>query len=344
MIDIDWTLFAQLINFLLLVFLLNLVLFRPIRKALQDRQARLAQEEAAASQLELESQGLSAEIKEKLAAARWGRPAGGLEAGRVPGGSRPAGGSQKAGGPGMGAGGEKNQSRHGQGPGVFKETGSGLCSTFGRQSPGEGALMKAKQAFGWLKAAAAFLGLSAGVLLAGVAAASEAAHGGGHGGISPEKIQDMIWRTVNFVVFAGILIKLVAKPAKNFFGKRSQDVAQSLEDLEAKRAAAQAAVKEAEARLAEVAKERESIIQQYLAEGQNEKAKILDKANAVAERIKEMARVSIEQETKKAAQSLKEEVVDQATQLATDLIKKKATSADQQGLVEEYLKKVVKTH
>ncbi len=103
-------------------------------------------------------------------------------------------------------------------------------------------------------------------------------------------------------------------------------------------------MKEAEARLAEVAKERESIIQQYLAEGQNEKAKILDKANAVAERIKEMARVSIEQETKKAAQSLKEEVVDQATQLATDLIKKKATSADQQGLVEEYLKKVVKTH
>ena len=70
MIDIDWTLFAQLINFLLLVFLLNMVLFRPIRKALQDRQARLAQEEAAASQMELESQGLSAEIKEKLAAAR----------------------------------------------------------------------------------------------------------------------------------------------------------------------------------------------------------------------------------------------------------------------------------
>ena len=204
--------------------------------------------------------------------------------------------------------------------------------------------MKAKQAWGWLQAVAAFLGLSAGVLLAGVAAAPEAAHGGGHGGISPEKMQDMIWRTVNFVVFAGILIKLVAKPAKNFFGKRSQDVAQSLEDLEAKRVAAQAAVKEAEARLAEVAKERESIIQQYLAEGQNERAKILDKANAVAERIKEMARVSIEQETKKAAQNLKEEVVDQATQLAMDLIKKKATSADQQGLVEEYLKKVVKTH
>ncbi len=203
--------------------------------------------------------------------------------------------------------------------------------------------MKAERASGWLRALITFLGLGAGLLLAGAAAASEAAHGG-HGGMDPAKVQDLIWRTVNFVVFAGILIKLLAKPAKNFFAKRSQDVAQNLEDLEAKRAAAQAAVKEAEARLAEVAKEHEAIIRQYVAEGENEKAKILDKANAVAERIKEMAKVSIEQETKKAAQSLKEEVVDQATQLAMDLIKKKATSADQQGLVEEYLKKVVKTH
>ena len=70
MIDIDWTLYAQLINFLLLVFLLNLVLFRPIRKAIRDRHARVAEQEAAAAQLELASQGLSDEIKEKLAAAR----------------------------------------------------------------------------------------------------------------------------------------------------------------------------------------------------------------------------------------------------------------------------------
>ena len=33
-----------------------------------------------------------------------------------------------------------------------------------------------------------------------------------------------------------------------------------------------------------------------------------------------------------------------ATQMATDMIKAKATPADQQGLVEEYLKKVVETH
>jgi F-type H+-transporting ATPase subunit b len=197
---------------------------------------------------------------------------------------------------------------------------------------------------GRLRIGAAFWGLGAGLFLAGVAAASEAAHGGGHGGISPEKIQDLIWRTVNFVVFAAILIKLVAKPAKNFFAQRSQDVATTLEEAEARQAAAEAAVQAAETRLAEVAKERQKVIQQFMAEGEMEKAKILDKANLVAARIKEMAAMTIEQETKKAAQGLKEEVVGLATQMATDMIKEKATKADQQGLVEEYLKKVVKTH
>ncbi|MGB8993165.1 MAG: ATP synthase F0 subunit B [Desulfobaccales bacterium] len=204
--------------------------------------------------------------------------------------------------------------------------------------------MSGERSRGGLRTWAAFGGVAVGLLLTGVAAASEAAHGGGHGGISPEKIQDFIWRTVNFVVFAAILIKLLAKPAKNFFAQRSQDVATTLEELEAKLAAAAAAVQAAEARLAEVAKEREKIIQQYMAEGEMEKAKILEKANLVAERLKEMATLTIEQETKKAAQNLKEEVVGMATQMATDMIKEKATYADQQGLVEEYLKKVVETH
>ena len=194
---------------------------------------------------------------------------------------------------------------------------------------------------GWLRIGAAFWGLGAGLLLAGVAAASEAAAGGG---IAAEKIQELLWRTVNFVVFAAILIKLVAKPAKKFFAQRSQDVATTLEDLAAQQAASEAAVKAAEARLAEVAKERQKVIQQFVAEGEMEKAKILDKANQVAARIKEMAIMTIEQETKKAAQGLKEEVVGLATQMATDMIKEKATYTDQQGLVEEYLKKVVETH
>jgi F-type H+-transporting ATPase subunit b len=70
MIDIDWTLFAQIINFLLLVFLLNVVLFRPIRNAIKDRQAKLLAQEAEFNLLMDQGRSLDDEIKEKLAAAR----------------------------------------------------------------------------------------------------------------------------------------------------------------------------------------------------------------------------------------------------------------------------------
>ncbi len=70
MIDIDWTLYANLINFLLLVFLLNLVLFRPIRNALRERQARMLAQEVDINLLTDQGQSLEDEIKEKLVAAR----------------------------------------------------------------------------------------------------------------------------------------------------------------------------------------------------------------------------------------------------------------------------------
>jgi F-type H+-transporting ATPase subunit b len=70
MIELNWTLGALIINFLLLVFLLNLVLFRPIRKVLKERQAKLDAEAADIGLLETQGQGLASEIKEKLAAAR----------------------------------------------------------------------------------------------------------------------------------------------------------------------------------------------------------------------------------------------------------------------------------
>jgi len=70
MIDIDWTLYAQIINFLLLVFLLNVVLFRPIRNALRDRQAKLLAQEAEINVLTDKGRSLEDEILEELAAAR----------------------------------------------------------------------------------------------------------------------------------------------------------------------------------------------------------------------------------------------------------------------------------
>jgi F-type H+-transporting ATPase subunit b len=70
MIELNWTLIVQIINFLVLVYLLNLVLFRPIRNGLKERRARLAAYEGDISQLTEQSQGLQDEYQGNLQEAR----------------------------------------------------------------------------------------------------------------------------------------------------------------------------------------------------------------------------------------------------------------------------------
>ena len=70
MIELDWTLFVQIINFLVLVFLLNMVLFRPIRRIIVARQARMIAYEEDISGLADNQQGILGEVEQQLAAAR----------------------------------------------------------------------------------------------------------------------------------------------------------------------------------------------------------------------------------------------------------------------------------
>jgi F-type H+-transporting ATPase subunit b len=70
MIDIDWTLFMQIANFLILVFLLNMVLFRPIRGILKERQNLLSGLQSDISSLNETEQGVRQDIQGELLSAR----------------------------------------------------------------------------------------------------------------------------------------------------------------------------------------------------------------------------------------------------------------------------------
>jgi F-type H+-transporting ATPase subunit b len=41
MVDINWTVFPQMINFIVLIFVLNIVLYKPIRKILKERKTKV---------------------------------------------------------------------------------------------------------------------------------------------------------------------------------------------------------------------------------------------------------------------------------------------------------------
>jgi|UniRef100_A0A7C3SHX4 F-type H+-transporting ATPase subunit b len=70
MIELDWTLFVQIFNFLLLVFLLNMVLFRPLRQGLKTRQGQIAAFEGEIAQLSQGERELLNQVQENLNEAR----------------------------------------------------------------------------------------------------------------------------------------------------------------------------------------------------------------------------------------------------------------------------------
>ena len=70
MIDIDWTLFVQIANFLLLVFLLNMVLFRPIRGTLKERQNLISGMQSDISSMTETEQEVRQDIQSELLSAR----------------------------------------------------------------------------------------------------------------------------------------------------------------------------------------------------------------------------------------------------------------------------------
>lgn len=70
MIQLNFTLFIQLINFLVLLFILNAILYKPVREKLKERSEQMARDREKAHQLEQEVHDQESRHQEELAKAR----------------------------------------------------------------------------------------------------------------------------------------------------------------------------------------------------------------------------------------------------------------------------------
>lgn len=70
MVELNATLIAQIINFLILVAILTKVAYKPLTEALAAREAKIAGDIAAAEKARAEAEALKAQYQQQLAAAR----------------------------------------------------------------------------------------------------------------------------------------------------------------------------------------------------------------------------------------------------------------------------------
>ena len=95
--------------------------------------------------------------------------------------------------------------------------------------------------------------------------------------------------------------------------------------------------------MAHLEREVQSIHSSRRAEGEREKARLLEEAEALARKIKEDARFLAEQEVKIARQTIREEIATQAESAARELIQRNFTATDQGHLTEEFIRGIGQT-
>jgi len=149
------------------------------------------------------------------------------------------------------------------------------------------------------------------------------------------------YRVMNFVVLLVALIFILRKPISQALSSRIKNIREQLESLEAQKAEAEKQLAQYNEKLSQLESEAEKIVEGYIKQGNEAKAKILKEAEATAEKLQVQARRNIEHEFGKARQELQREIVEKSLVKAEERLKKAITAQDQDKLVDEYLDKVV---
>ena len=148
------------------------------------------------------------------------------------------------------------------------------------------------------------------------------------------------FRVMNFTVLAIALVFLLRKPLSQALGARIKGIKDQLEDLEARKAEAEKQLAEYGEKLSQLEKESDKIVEDYIKQGNEAKARILKEAQSAADKLQSQARRNIEHEFKQAKLKLQEEIFETSLSKAEEILKGKISGEDQDRLVDEYLRKV----
>ncbi len=180
-------------------------------------------------------------------------------------------------------------------------------------------------------------GILGAAVLVGLAGAAFASEGAVHHELN---WYDFSLRVLNFVILLAILIKLLKKPLMGFLTSRREGIEKTLADLDQKRREAEEKAALYKGRLAALDEETGKIVAEYIQEGEQEKAKIIESARRQAEYLKEQARLAIQQEMKAAREDLQAEIVDLSVSAAEEILKKNIQLDDQKRLIHDFMAKV----
>ena len=157
-------------------------------------------------------------------------------------------------------------------------------------------------------------------------------------GVSTFYPGDIIVQLVCFIVLLALLRKFAWGPLIGIMKQREEHVASQIDEAEKTRAEAIQYLDEQRELLKQSRVEAQTLIDNARKQGDIQRDEIIATARTEAERLKENAKREIETEKEKAVTALREQVASLSVLIASKVIEKELTEADQDKMIQEYLK------
>lgn len=147
----------------------------------------------------------------------------------------------------------------------------------------------------------------------------------------------LIMRWVNFGIIALVIFKFGRKPIVNFLTGQQNEVAASVQALEEAKRLTEDKIAESQEQLKAGQAQLEKIKEKIVSEGQRRKAELIANAQQESTLMMESAKLKIEAQVREARDHIRNDLIDMATDLATEKLPTLLTTKDQDQLVLDWM-------
>lgn len=152
---------------------------------------------------------------------------------------------------------------------------------------------------------------------------------------------DFGWRVLNIIIFVGIIWYFVGNMAKKYFKNRRNDIVESLDNLDARRATAKENLAKVEERIKNLDEERRAILEESRNQAESIKAVIISEAKVQADQIIEQARLVAENEGRAILAEVRAKIADEIIDKTEKVLAQKLDVKAHEDLIAKALVKVV---
>ena len=152
-----------------------------------------------------------------------------------------------------------------------------------------------------------------------------------------------LWTIITFLVLLTLLAKFAWRPLLQSLAAREETIRKSLADAEKARIELERLNQESAAIIRQARIEGEQIIGASRADAERLRGELRDKARSEAEGILRNAERQIQLETARAVQQIRTEAADLSVAIASKLIQRNLTRADNEKLIQDALNQLPET-